>query len=216
MDITKNTYPYRLSDMIAGSITHGLGAILAIVGTIILVIKASNIEGSLIMTSALIFGTCLILSYLSSTLYHALVRTKARKVFQIIDHSMIYLLIAGSYTPLVLVALGGTLGWTIFIVIWIMAIVGIICKSLVLGKYPRASAALYIAMGWLAIFFIIPIWHALPFTAIVLLFLGGLCYTIGVIFFSLDHIPHFHSIWHLFVLGGSIFHYFMILQYVIR
>jgi hemolysin III len=215
IDPPKNIYPYRLSDMVACSVTHGLGAALAIAGMVILIIKAANVGGTLMMASALIFGICLILSYLSSTLYHALVRTKAKKIFQIIDHSMIYLLIAGTYTPIVLVTLGGFLGWTIFIVVWLMAIVGIICKSLMLGKYPRASAALYIAMGWLAILFIVPLWHALPFAAIVFLVLGGLCYTIGVVFFSLDRIPHFHSIWHLFVLAGSIFHYFLVLEYVI-
>lgn len=215
MDYSKDSYPYRLSDMIAGAITHGLGAILAIVGTVLLLLKASATKSTITVISAAIFGASLILSYFSSTLYHALTRTKAQKVFHIFDHCLIYLLIAGTYTPLVLITLGGTLGWSIFITVWLLAIVGIVCKSLILGKYPKASASLYIAMGWLLIFFIVPLWHALPLPAIMLLFAGGLCYTVGIVFFAFDRIPHFHSIWHLFVLGGSACHYFMILQYVI-
>jgi hemolysin III len=215
MNYQKNVYPYRLSDMIAGAITHGLGAILACVGTVILVFKAYETKNSIIIISAIIFGVCLILSYASSTLYHALARTRAKTVFHIFDHCLIYLLIAGTYTPLTLAVIGGTLGWAIFITVWILAIIGIVCKSLILGKYPKASAILYLAMGWLIVFFIVPLWHALPAQAIALLFTGGLCYTLGIIFFIFDSRPFFHSIWHLFVLGGSFFHYLLILQYVI-
>jgi hemolysin III len=216
MNYQKNIYPYRISDMISGAITHGLGVVLAVIGTIALVLKASLIQNTITIISAIIFGVCLILSYSSSTLYHSLTRTKAKKVFHIFDHCLIYFLIAGTYTPLTLVIIKGMLGWTIFISVWILAIIGIVCKSLILGKYPRASMTLYLAMGWLIAFFIVPLWHALPSSAIELLFAGGLCYTLGMIFFIFDSKPYFHSIWHLFVLGGSIFHYFLILQYVIK
>jgi hemolysin III len=158
----------------------------------------------------------MLFSYSASTLYHALARTKARHVFHILDHCMIYLLIAGTYTPLVLVTIGGTLGWTIFVIVWILAICGIVYKSLAIDKHNVASAVLYLAMGWLIVFFIVPLWHALPPTAIILLIAGGVFYTVGMIFFAFDHIRYFHSIWHLFVLGGSICHFFLILQYVIR
>ena len=215
MNYPKDIYPYRLSDIISGAITHGLGVFLAITGSIFLITKADQTHSPVIVISAVIFCASLFLSYLSSTLYHALARTKAKDVFRIFDHCLIFLLIAGTYTPMVLVTIGGTLGWTIFIIVWVLAIIGIVCKSLILGKYPKASAALYLAMGWLLVFFIVPLWHILPFQAILLLFLGGLCYSLGIIFFAHDEIPHFHSIWHLFVLGGGIFHYFLILQYVL-
>jgi hemolysin III len=215
MDYPKNIYPYRLSDMISGAVTHGIGALLAIIGTITLFIKAESTGNGTMIASALIFGLSMILSYASSNLYHALARTKARKVFHILDHCLIYLLIAGTYTPLVLVALKGTLGWTVFAMVWILAIYGIVYKSIAIDKHNVASAVLYLAMGWLIVFFIVPLWHALPPAAIILLIAGGVAYTLGILFFAFDDIPYFHSIWHLFVLAGSIFHYVLILQYVI-
>jgi hemolysin III len=216
MDCPKDVYPYRLSDMIAGAITHNIGYVLAVAGTILLFVKAEGTHNTIVIVSVLIFGLSMLFSYSASTLYHALARTKARHVFHILDHCMIYLLIAGTYTPLVLVTIGGTLGWTIFVIVWILAICGIVYKSLAIDKHNVASAVLYLAMGWLIVFFIVPLWHALPPTAIILLIAGGVFYTVGMIFFSFDHIRYFHSIWHLFVLGGSICHFFLILQYVIR
>jgi hemolysin III len=216
MDYPKDVYPYRLSDMIAGAITHDIGLLLAIAGTIALLAKAESAHNATVTVSVIIFCLSMILSYSASTLYHALARTKARHVFHILDHCMIYLLIAGTYTPLLLVTIGGTLGWTLFVLVWLLAIAGIVYKSLAIDKHNTASAVLYLAMGWLAVFFIVPLWHALPFTAIALLIAGGLFYTVGMLFFSFDRIRYFHSIWHLFVLGGSICHFFMILQYVIK
>jgi hemolysin III len=215
MDCPKDVYPYRLSDMIAGAITHNIGRWLAIIGTIMLVVKAESTHNTTTIVSVLIFGLSMVFSYSSSTLYHALARTKARHVFHILDHCMIYLLIAGTYTPLVLITIGGKLGWTIFAVVWALAIVGVVYKSIAIDKHAVASAILYLAMGWLIVFFIVPLWHALPSNAIMLLIAGGVAYTVGMIFFSFDHIRYFHSIWHLFVLAGSIFHFFLILQYVI-
>ncbi len=216
MDSPKDVYPYRLSDMIAGAITHNIGRLLAVIGTIILFVKAEHVHSTTVTAAVLIFGLSMIFSYSASTLYHALARTKARHVFHILDHCMIYLLIAGTYTPLVLVTIGGKLGWTIFVIVWILAICGIVYKSLAIDKHNVASAVLYLAMGWLIIFFIVPLWHALPPTAILLLIAGGVSYTVGMIFFAFDDIRYFHSIWHLFVLGGSVFHFFLILQYVIK
>jgi len=216
MDYPKDVYPYRLSDMIGGAVTHNIGRLLAVVGTIVIVMKAEGTHSGIIVASALVFGLSMIFSYTSSTLYHALARTKARHVFHILDHCMIYLLIAGTYTPLLLVVIGGTLGWTLFAIVWALAICGIVYKSIAIDKHNVASAVLYLAMGWLAVFFIVPLWHSLPLTAILLLVAGGVSYTVGMIFFSFDKIRHFHSIWHLFVLAGSIFHYFLILQYVIK
>jgi len=216
MDCPKDVYPYRLSDMIAGAITHEIGILLSILGTITLIMKAESAHNATVVASALIFGISMIFSYASSTFYHALARTKARQVFHILDHCMIYLLIAGTYTPLVLIVIGGTLGWTIFAIVWTLAIVGVVYKSVAIDKHNVASAILYLAMGWLIIFFIVPLWHALPTAAILLLIAGGISYTVGIIFFALDRIRYFHSVWHLFVLAGSTFHYFLILQYVIK
>jgi len=202
--------------MIAGAITHNIGYLLAIAGTLVLLPKAQSTHNVTVIVSALIFCLSMLFSYSASTLYHALARTKARHVFHILDHCMIYLLIAGTYTPLVLVVIGGVLGWTIFTIVWVLAICGIVYKSLAIDKHNVASAVLYLAMGWLIIFFIVPLWHALPTTAILLLIAGGVSYTVGMLFFAFDDIRYFHSIWHLFVLGGSIFHFFLILQYVVR
>jgi hemolysin III len=215
MDCPKDVYPYRLSDMIAGAITHNIGLLLSIFGTIILFVKAESMNSTIITVSVLIFCLSMMLSYFSSTLYHVLARTKARHVFHILDHCMIYLLIAGTYTPLVLITIGGKLGWTIFAIVWALAVAGIVYKSLAIDKHNVASAVLYLAMGWLIVFFIVPLWHALPPHAIELLIAGGVSYTVGMIFFGFDDIRYFHSIWHLFVLGGSIFHFFLIFYYVI-
>ena len=216
MDCPKDVYPYRLSDMIAGAVTHEIGRLFAILGTIVLLVKALGTHHATTIISVLIFGVSMILSYSSSTLYHALARTKARHVFHILDHCMIYLLIAGTYTPLLLMTIGGRLGWILFAILWTLAAVGVVYKSIAIDKHQVASAVLYLAMGWLAVFFIVPLWHALPFAGIALLLAGGVFYTAGMIFFSLDHIRYFHAIWHLFVLGGSICHFFLILQYVIK
>ncbi|MDR3582428.1 MAG: hemolysin III family protein [Candidatus Pacebacteria bacterium] len=215
MDYPKDVYPYRLSDMIAGAVTHNIARWLAIIGTIFLFTKAETVHSMTATVSVLIFGLSMILSYSSSTLYHALARTRARHVFHILDHCMIYLLIAGTYTPLVLISIGGRLGWTLFAIVWILAAMGIVYKSIAIDKHNVASAVLYLAMGWLAVFFIVPLWHSLPFAGIMLLIGGGISYTVGMLFFSFDDIPYFHAIWHLFVLGGSIFHFFLIFQYVI-
>lgn len=207
-------YPYRLSDMVAGAITHGLGVLLAVVGLIVLVLSAIPTHNSKLIVSVVIFGASLILSYLSSTLYHCLVRTKAYQVFRVFDHSLIYLLIAGTYTPIVLNLLSPALGWALFIVVWSLAAIGIVSKSVALGKHPILSVVLYLAMGWLIVFFIVPLWHALPMYALMLLFAGGVCYSTGIAFFANDRIRYFHSIWHIFVLAGSIFHFFLILEYI--
>ena len=216
MDYQKDTYPYRMSDIIAGAITHGVGAGLAIAGTVVLIVKAAETGHPIAVVGATIFGTCLILAYTSSTLYHSLARTRARHIFHIFDHSLIYLLIAGTYTPIALLVIRGVLGWTIFITVWVLAIIGIVFKSLMLGRYPRASGILYVAMGWLMVFFIVPLWHTLPPHAIALLFAGGLCYTGGMLFYVFDRKLFFHSVWHVFVMAGSAFHYFLILEYVVK
>jgi hemolysin III len=162
-----------------------------------------------------VFSATLILVYLCSTLYHSLVRTGARHVFQVLDHSAIYLLIAGTYTPFALIALRGVVGWTLFGVVWGLAIAGVVFKSLAVGRFAVVSALVYLFQGWLVVFAARPLLHAVGWHCVIWLAAGGLAYTLGIVFFAFDRLRYFHATWHLFVLGGSVAHYFAILLYVV-
>ena len=169
------------------------------------------------LVSGIVFGSTMILLYLSSTLYHSFSGHRTKEVFQILDHSAIYLLIAGSYTPLTLVAVRGPLGWSIFGIIWFLAIAGILSKALMRGNREHwASTALYIAMGWLVVSIIVPVIKALPAEGMWLLVAGGLSYTGGVVFFAWQKLPYNHAIWHLFVLAGSTCHALAVLLFILR
>ena len=160
-----------------------------------------------------IYGSALILFYLSSTLFHALIFTRAKRVFQILDHSMIFVLIAATYTPYCLVSIGGWLGWTIFGVIWGLSVIGIVYKCIWLKHKSKYSTIIYILMGWLCLVAFMPLWRALGPIGFGLLLLGGLAFTIGALFYSRPT-PYTHFIWHIFVLIGTILMYFSILLYV--
>jgi len=205
---------YRLGDILANSITHGVGAALALVGATYLIIASTRGSASII-ASCSVFASTLVLVYLCSTLYHSLVRTRARHVFHVLDHSAIYLLIAGTYTPFTLVSLRGAVGWTLFAIVWTLAIAGIIFKSFAVGRFAAASTVVYLFQGWVVVFAARPLIHAIGPQGLLWLGVGGAAYTLGVIFFAMDRIPYFHAAWHLFVLAGSIAHYFAILFYVI-
>ena len=205
---------YRLGDILANSITHGVGAALALVGATYLIIASTRGSASII-ASCSIFASTLVLVYLCSTLYHSLVRTRARHVFHVLDHSAIYLLIAGTYTPFTLVSLRGAVGWTLFAIVWTLAIAGIIFKSFAVGRFAAASTVVYLFQGWVVVFAARPLIHAIGPQGLLWLGAGGAAYTLGIIFFAMDRIPYFHAAWHLFVLAGSIAHYFAILFYVI-
>jgi len=155
-----------------------------------------------------------VLVYVCSTLYHSLVRTRARHVLRIIDHSAIYLLIAGTYTPFVLVPLHGKLGWLLFAIVWSFAILGIVFKSFAIERFEIASVVVYLGMGWLVVFAARPLLQALTWHVIFWIALGGLFYTPGIVFYALDRLSYFHAFWHLFVLAGSTSHYFAVLFYV--
>jgi hemolysin III len=208
----------RLGDILANAITHGVGAALAIAGAVYLVI-ASTRGSAWHVTACSIFAGTLILVYLCSTLYHSLVRTRARHVFQVLDHSSIYLLIAGTYTPFTLISLRGSLGWTVFGIEWGLATAGVVSKSVALERFRRGwpavlSALVYLFQGWLIVFAARTLigavgWHCAAWLAV-----GGLAYTLGIVFFALDHIRYFHAAWHIFVLAGSVAHYIAILHYV--
>jgi len=205
---------YRLGDILANSITHGVGAGLAIAGAAYLIVVSTR-GSAWVVVSCSIFAATLVLVYLCSTLYHSLVRTRARHVFHVLDHGAIYLLIAGTYTPFTLVSLRGPVGWTLFGFVWTLAVAGVIFKSFAVGQFAVASAAVYLVQGWVVIFAVHPLMHALSSRGLMWLGAGGLAYTLGIVFFALDRIPYFHAAWHLFVLAGSVAHYVAILFYVI-
>jgi hemolysin III len=204
-----------LIEEIINSATHGIGALLGIAALVILTVLAAEQSSSLKVVSSVIFGTSLILMYSASAIYHAVTNPRLKYFFKVMDHSSIYLLIAGSYTPIVLVVLNGGWGWSLFGVIWGFAILGLIFKLFATGKYEIVSTVAYVCMGWLAIIAIKPLYDALPGGGIFWLFAGGLSYTLGVVFYAWDRLRFGHAIWHLFVLGGSICHFFLILFYVI-
>jgi hemolysin III len=205
---------YRLGDILANAITHGVGAALALVGAAYLIIVSTR--GSVwLVVSCAIYGTTLFLIYLCSTLYHSLVRTRARHVFHVLDHSAIYLLIAGTYTPFMLVSIRGAAGWTLLAVVWTLAIAGVVFKSLAIGRFPAASATVYVLMGWCVVFAMRPLLHAISWHGMAWLAAGGLAYTLGIVFFANDRLRFFHALWHVFVLAGSVSHYVAVLLYVV-
>ena len=196
------------------SITHLLGVVLAIVGLIFLVVRAALTGDPWKIVSCSIYGGTLVTLYTSSTLYHS-IKGASKRVFQKFDHSAIYLLIAGSYTPFTLVTLRGSWGWSLFAVVWGLAVIGILQDILFAKRRGILSVIIYLLMGWIAMVAIRPLSRALPGAGMILLVAGGLFYTIGIIFYALDKkIIHSHGIWHLFVLAGSACHFFTIFLYV--
>jgi hemolysin III len=203
-----------LGEEIANSIIHGIGAGLSIAGLVLLIVFASSYGDVWRIVSFSIFGTTLILLYLSSTLYHSFTGPRIKFIFRIMDHVSIYLLIAGTYTPIVLVGIQGAWGWTLFGIIWGLAILGIVLKICFMGRFSVLSSIFYLLMGWMVVIAINPMITMLPSGFIVWIVIGGLSYTIGIIFFAVDKIPYNHVIWHLFVLGGSISHFFGMFFYL--
>jgi len=206
---------YTIGEEIFNAVTHGVGGLIAIAATVILIVKAALNGTAISVVSAAIFGSSMILLYAISTLYHSLVPKTAKAVFRILDHCMIFVLISGTYTPYVLISLNGALGWTIFGILWGITILGIVLNSINLEKFKKFSMICYILMGWCIIFAIKPIVATVDFGGILLLFLGGVFYTGGVLFYRKKSVKYMHSIWHLFVLAGSIMHFFSILFFVI-
>ncbi len=199
----------------ASVITHALGVILSIAALVGMILTAC--DSTLEIVSASIFGGSLILLYGFSTLYHAFTGIRAKSILQALDHACIYLLIAGSYTPVMLISLRGPWGWTLLSIVWSMALAGVVIKTMLPGRKDHwISTALYIVMGWLAVVAIGPLIRALPAAGVAWLVAGGLSYTFGVIFFSWRKLRYHHAIWHLFVLGGSACHVAAIWLHVFR
>lgn len=207
----RNVNKFTRGEEIANAILHGIGLGLAIAALIVLVVLASMYGSALYIVSFSIYGTTLIILYLSSTLLHSFPEGKAKNIFEIMDHSAIYLLIAGTYTPLALIAWGGALGWVYFGVVWSLALLGVIFKIIFVKRFVILSTLLYIAMGWLIVFALSPLRHTLTTESLIFLVMGGVVYTVGTIFYVWHKIKFHHAIWHLFVLGGSVCHFFTIL-----
>lgn len=197
---------------IANAITHGLGALLSIAALVILTVFSVLKGTAWHIVSFSVFGATLVILYLSSTLYHSFTNEKVKILFRKFDHMSIYLLIAGTYTPFCLTVLNNWIGWALFGIVWGSAILGIVLKAFFTGKKELLSTILYVVMGWVAVFAIKPLFESVSLTTFSLLMTGGVFYTAGTYFFTKDRIKYFHSIWHVFVLAGSIFHFFAVLN----
>jgi hemolysin III len=205
---------YSVTEEIAHSVTHGLGVILSIAGLAALVSVAMR-SGLRSVVACSIFGTTLILLYVASTLYHSIPIPRAKKVLRVLDHSAIYLLIAGTYTPFTLLNLRGAWSWGLLAAVWGLALGGIILEVTSLRRLRWLSIGLYLAMGWLVLIALKPLGESVARGGILLLFLGGVMYTAGVVFYVWRRLPYHHAVWHLFVLLGSVLHFFAVLLYAI-
>jgi hemolysin III len=203
--------PYTIGEEIANSITHGIGTALSIAALVLLVVFASMAGKPWQIVSFSIYGTSLIFLYLASTLYHSFQSPKVKKVFKILDHSAIYLLIAGTYTPFLLIAMRGGWGWSLFGVVWGLAVIGIVLKAIFVFRFKVFSIILYLTMGWLILISSGKLFSSVPASSIIWLITGGLLYSSGVIFYIWKKLTFNHAIWHIFVLSGSICHFFAML-----
>ena len=207
---------YSKREEIFNAASHGLGVLLAITGSVIMLVYATRLGSPVSVVSASIYGLTLITMYTMSTLYHAISHYRAKQVLQIFDHSSIYLLIAGCYTPVTLVLLGGTpKALALLAAVWVAAIIGVILNAVDMTRFKRIGMMLYLLMGWAALLLIWDIVTLFETAGTVLLIAGGLTYTVGVIFYKMKRIKYMHGVWHLFVLAGSVLHYLCILRYVI-
>lgn len=200
-----------IGEEIFNSVTHGIGTLLSIAALVILAVMATGKGDAWHIVSFSIFGATLVLLYLSSTLYHSFSKEKIKNLFARFDHAAIFLLIAGTYTPFLLTTLRGTLGWTMFGIIWTVAIAGVVIRSIYLTRFRKLMVALYLTMGWMIIFAAVPLIKNLPGISLLFLLLGGIMYSVGVIFYTWRKLKYGHGIWHLFVLAGSIFHFFAVI-----
>ncbi|RED56842.1 PAQR family membrane homeostasis protein TrhA [Cohnella lupini] len=210
-----DTHVYTKKEEIANAITHGLGTLLSIAGLVILIVFASLQGTAWHVVSFTIFGVTMLMLYTASTLVHSFPEGKVKDLFETFDHSCIYLFIAGTYTPLLLVTLRSPLGWTLFGIVWGLAIGGVVFKAFFTKKFLVLSTLFYVMMGWLIVFAWKPLNDLLQPEGIRLLIIGGLLYTVGSVFYIWRGFPYHHALWHLFVVGGSVMHFFAILLYVL-
>jgi hemolysin III len=206
---------YTLGEEIAHAVTHGVGFVLSVVGLVALVLAASVRGDAWHVVGCAVFGASLVLLYAASTLYHAIRNPGAKQILRRLDHAAIFLLIAGTYTPFTLVNLNGGWGWTLLVVVWGLAILGIALQLTIPRAARRVSVPLYLAMGWLVVVAFGPLVRSVQPEGVVLLVLGGVIYTLGVIFYAWSRLPYSHAVWHVFVLAGSACHVSCVLSYVI-
>lgn len=201
---------YTLGEEIFNSVTHGVGSLLSIAGTVVLIVFSAINSDAFAVVSSAVYGASLIILYTMSTLYHSITNEKAKKFFRIMDHNTIFFLIAGTYTPYTLAVLRSPLGWVLFGVVWGAAAIGIVLNSIDLEKFSKISVVCYIAMGWVIIIAVKPLMNSMPFISFALLVAGGIFYTIGVIFYAIKKVKYCHSVWHIFTVIGSALHYFSV------
>jgi hemolysin III len=206
---------YTVGEEIAHAVTHGIGAVLSIAGLAVLVAFATLYGNAWHITSSSIYGVTLILLYTASTLYHGIPQPAAKRVLRRIDHAAIFLLIAGTYTPFTLVNLRGEWGWLLFGLVWSFAILGVVLETVAKRRIKRLSLTLYLGLGWLVVIAIEPLLDAVASGGLILLLAGGLCYSLGVIFYVWKRLAYHHAVWHMFVMVGSMLHFFSIFFYVL-
>ena len=204
-----------LGEEIANAISHGVGELLSIAGAAVAIVYACFVSDAIGIVSAAIYGFSLILLYAVSTIYHSLANNRAKAVFRVLDHCSIFVLILGTDTPVYLSLIRGALGWTLFGITAFLTVLGIVLNSINIKKFTKISMVLYVLMGWLVVIAFGKILKTVPPKGIALLVSGGICYTIGIIFYKMKKTKFMHSIWHLFVLGGSVLHYFFVLFYTL-
>lgn len=212
----KNFLPsYTLSEELINSISHGVGTGLSVTALVLCVVQSAVNGNAWGVVSSCVYGFSLVMLYCMSTLYHAITNRTARKVLRVFDHTSIFFLIAGTYTPICLVTLNGALGWTMFGIVWAAAILGIVLNAVNIEKFRKFSMICYIGMGWAVLIGIKTVIEVMPKDGFKLLLIGGVLYTVGIIFYALKKLKYMHCIWHFFVLGGSILHFFCIYGYVL-
>jgi len=202
-----------LGEEIANSVSHGVGLLAAVAVAPVLVLSAVQHGGAGRIVGATVFAATMVLLYLTSTLYHALPRNRAKRVFQVLDHAAIFLMIAGTYTPFTLGVLRGTWGWTLFGLVWSLALAGVVLTAVRGVRYPKLSTGLYLAMGWLILIAVKPLWLRVPAWGLFWLLAGGIAYTVGVVFYAAKRVCYSHFVWHLFVITGTACHFIAVLWF---
>lgn len=205
----------RLREDIANAVSHGFGLVLALAAVPVLIVLGALNGGPVHAATFSVYGASLVLVYASSTLYHATQRPRLKHLFRILDHAAIYLLIAGTYTPVTLISMNGPWGWTLLSLVWVLAVGGVVFKVFFTGQFQTLSTVLYLVMGWLIVVAVEPMAESVTSAAMLWFIAGGLSYTLGVAFFVWDRIPYNHTVWHVFVIAGSACHYVALLLYVL-
>lgn len=211
----ENTHIFTKKEEVANAIIHGIGAVLSVIALITLIIAASESGTAWHVTSFTIYGVTMLLLYVSSTLVHSFPQGRVKDIFEICDHASIYLFIAGTYTPFLFLVVKGALGWTLFGIVWGMALVGVVFKLFFTKKFLYLSTMLYIIMGWLIVFAWKPLVMSLAPGGLVLLVIGGVLYTVGAVFYVWRMFPFHHAVWHVFVLAGTVVHFFGVFYYLL-